>query len=264
MSRSLSMGSTQFAAVFSLLVVLVIIPPAATRAAGSATCPDEQSPGYRAYLPDCRAYELVTPPYKEGISPTPFGTGITGISADGEQVLMESIAGFAGLESPGLLGGSYRLARAADGWTPSPLEIPLSSFPVSELKSVSPDFSKGLWFSHGAGAGEQYLSLSSGDSVTRIGPSAPPGGFKLALNFTGASPDLLHDVFTARSPRGEEEHTLWPGDPTVGERTPSLYEYVGTGNAEPMLVGVSDEHRVQHIAESTLVSNLRYGSGQRT
>jgi hypothetical protein len=265
-SRSLSVGSALFAAVCSLLLVLVIIPPAPTRAAGSATCANEQSPGFRAYLPNCRAYELVTPPYKEGYSPTSFGTGIMGVSADGEQVLMESIAGFAGLESPGLLGGNYRLARAANGWTSSPLEIPLSGFPVSELQSVSPDFSKSLWFSHGAGAGEQYLSLSSGGSVTRIGPSAPPGGFKLALNFTGASPDLLHDVFTARSPRGEEEHTLWPGDPTVGERTPSLYEYVGTGNAEPMLVGVSDEHRVQHLAESTLVSNCGtvLGSGGDT
>jgi hypothetical protein len=237
-----------------LLLQLILLTPA-TSAAGSAACPNSQSPGFRAYLPDCRAYEMVSPVYKEAFSPVLSG-GVTGLSENGEQMLVENLGSFAGVESPGGLGANYRIERTGIGWKTAPLEIPLSRFPIYSVVSVSPDFSRGLWFATGQGGIERdvFFSPISGPLIP-IGPSAPPGGLKRALNFTGASKDLLHVIFTARSPQGEEEHTIWPGDPTTGERSLSLYEYVGTDNIEPLLVGVSDEHRVAHISESHLVSD---------
>jgi hypothetical protein len=51
--------------------------------ANQASCPNEASPGFRAYLPDCRAYEMVTPPYKSGGFVTVFKTGWSGEEALG-------------------------------------------------------------------------------------------------------------------------------------------------------------------------------------
>jgi hypothetical protein len=47
----------------ALPATLTFAPPA------DAACPNSQSPGSRTYLPECRAYELVSPAYKEGFSP---------------------------------------------------------------------------------------------------------------------------------------------------------------------------------------------------
>jgi hypothetical protein len=257
--RLLSVRFTLFAAAFLLILLQV---PAITRAAGSSvTCPNESSPGFRTYLPDCRAYELVTPPYKEGVPPTLFGSGIMAISMDGEQVLDETLASVAGLENPGLVGNSYDFKRTESGWTTSPLEIPLSKYPLYKLIGVSPDLASQLWLSHGLeGSNQEYSFSSPAVPLTLMGLAAPKGDSISALAFKGSSTDLLHAVFIAHSPQiGSEEPTLWPSDPTVGEGTPSLYEYVGTGNSEsgPILVGVKDEHRVTHIGadDSDLVSD---------
>ncbi len=51
-------------------LVLAGIPSSALASgdATSAECPaeTEASPGFRAFMPDCRAYEMVTPPYEGG------------------------------------------------------------------------------------------------------------------------------------------------------------------------------------------------------
>ena len=206
---------------------------------------------------------MVSPAYQEGFPLVIAGSGVMGLAADGEHVLVETLGSFAELEGVGALEATYEIRREAAGWESIPLEAPLSKFPRHDVMSVSPDFSGSLWSSNIPGQliPELYFTPAGG-SLTLMGPSAPPDAQSPALNFTGASNDLLHAVFTAASPQGEEEHRIWPGDPTLDGRRPSLYEYVGTGNIEPELVGVSDEHRVAHISESHLISDCGTVLGQ--
>lgn len=68
------MGRGKCIGVFGWVLVVLVVAAAAPSAALSAgdanraVCPaeTESSPGFRSYMPDCRAFELVTPPYKEG------------------------------------------------------------------------------------------------------------------------------------------------------------------------------------------------------
>jgi len=66
-----------------------------------ASCPfeTEASPGFRSFLPDCRAYELVTPPYTGGQYVLSELEAPPPVSADGEHVLGFALAGFAGAEN---------------------------------------------------------------------------------------------------------------------------------------------------------------------
>src|ERR1700689_1822407 len=87
----------------------------------------EASPGFRFYLPDCRAYEMVTPPYKEG--------GIVldeqgAISADGSRVIVGAGGAFSGAGNYSYSpernpdASIYEFVRGAGGWLSSPLTPP--------------------------------------------------------------------------------------------------------------------------------------------
>ncbi len=239
------------------LLVGVLGGPRVAVGMGSSGCPNEASPGFRTYLPECRAYEMVTPPYKEG-----FPINGDAVSAEGSQLLVESLGNFLTPEGrlpegTGILGHFYRIARTEAGWESAPLDAPSSRFPEFAVLSMSPDFASSLWLASvpGQSSADVYLDPPSGP-LTHVGPGAPPGVAELALTYLGASENLSHDLFAVHSPNvGLEENRLWPGDTTFSEVRPSLYEYAGVGNVEPSLVGVSDEQRVAHIPESHLISD---------
>jgi hypothetical protein len=198
-----------------------------------ADCPNEElraSLGSQV-LPDCRAYELVTPSYEEGAAPAPLA-----VSEDGAHVVFSSLGAFDAVEGDtiGKEGGFYLSSRTPSGWTTAPIEPPLSIYQDALfLYDFSADFSGSLW---GLGTRAQpqavvelYLRTPTGAFV-KIGP--PTANLEVSNFFTvsyaGASLDLSHVVF-ASAP--------WPFDHTVSGGT--LYEYVGTGHTSPLLVGVS-------------------------
>jgi DNA-binding beta-propeller fold protein YncE len=105
-----------------------------TESAAQASCPNEQERGgFSAVLPDCRAYELVTPPSKTSAQPdhvhefSPFPAGGFGgnyAADDGERFAYVSNEVMAGSQSAGL---QFVATRGADGWSTED-EIPLQPY----------------------------------------------------------------------------------------------------------------------------------------
>ncbi len=225
-------------------------------AALAEACPNEAyRVGPSASLPDCRAYEMVTPPYKEG-----YPVDVGPLAADGTSLVAESFGTFAGVEANNEIDDNgnlyssassyYELARGSSGWTVAPISLPQSRFPVALPADYTADLASSLWLAstptqalHAVNPykilGDFYLREPGGATVD-VGPLYPPSAEPELFGqddffYDGASGDLSHILFTMYN-------NHWPGDPTpngVGNEHPSLYEYSGTGNTAPSLVGVS-------------------------
>jgi hypothetical protein len=233
----------------------------------SAFAQTEASPGFRSELPDCRAYEMITPPYKGGwvahglqYSPPP-------VSPDGSHLIGLDFAGFAGtenLEQGGAqFGATYEFSRTPSGWTTEALVPPASLSARSEFLGASSDLTRSLWqLLVQSKEGEEPkeilgFKLAVRDAgpggtprFTDVGPSArpgSPGGLNQGGSVAGASGDLQHILISVPSEGGQ----LFPGDTTL-EGDTSLYEYSGTGNTEPALVGVRNPEALKgtpHVNE---------------
>lgn len=204
-------------------------------------------------LPDCRAYELTDPSYKEGF---PI-SGVFGISADGSRMIVGSFGSIAGTKAdqfgqPNAAGVPYGLERSGSGWTTSPISPSPARFPQQEFVGMSGDLSRSVWTvrepSESIYARDLYMREPDG-SFVKIGPMVPPSvtgpiaGYYPSpvleeLDVVGMSNDASHVLFTSSAPFARGADFLWPGDTTSA--TYSLYEYVGTGESRPSLVGVSD------------------------
>jgi hypothetical protein len=235
---------------------------------------------YSMQLPDCRAYEQVTPPFKsfDNVIRERVGLGIASteaISSSGTPVLERSVPlfGHAGADED-TNGTFYELERAASGWNATSLTEAASIFPISHWELASQtDAAVGLWSAASASqpidAEDLYLREADGAYVD-IGPIAPPAategpphgaepttnGILVERNrVVGASADMSDVVFQRSSPTvpshapfSQTSSPLWPGDHTlIGElgELPSLYEYVGSGHTGeggdvPALVGVDN------------------------
>jgi hypothetical protein len=232
---------------------------AASGDANEAVCANEALAGFEEYLPDCRAYELVTPPFADG-----FRTETVAMSEDGSRMLTRSLGAFAGTQSDGEdQGGAYEFTRSATGWEASAISPPASLYPANEFFAASANLDKSLWALHtpsqSIATEDLYLREPNGLFV-EIGPMLPPsatagppaGGSQNFLelahyDYAGASSDLAHVLFEIVAPA-----PLWPGDATRGEH--SLYEYVGTGNRQPALVGVAGDGALISECETALGS----------
>jgi hypothetical protein len=223
------------------------------QAVAADSCPNaDLRTGASAALPDCRAYELVTPAFKFGANFGPVR------AADSSHVQFSSIGGFNGAgDDQGTEGSDYVAARGPAGWSSVPVDPPAAEFEnganlraASPLEDVSRDFSKELVVGTPATSKpldkRLYLRHQDG-SLTEIGPVFPPeaiaswtesrGDFT-GLHYEGGSADLSHVVFEINAGQGATTHFLWPGDTAV--QNASLYEYVGTGGGAPRLVGVDN------------------------
>ena len=126
-----------------------------TEAAGEGRCPNEQfRTDFSGSLPDCRAYELVTPPQTDAGEPDvkEKGRGQTfsenNASSDGDRMSYFSLSSFPGSQAEGK---SYLATRGSNGWS-SESEIPPQSgyyqlgCPVfgTAMPSYSTDLSMGV------------------------------------------------------------------------------------------------------------------------
>jgi hypothetical protein len=225
----------------------------ATTASGES-CANEALVGFAGVLPDCRAYEMVTPSYQNAGLARSSSAEAPPISANGEHVIASNLGGFAGTGNDEQineqLGAIYEFSRTPTGWVTEPLDPPASRVSEATFQTASADLSKSLWrFPVGVVAGEEDREVNTesqefevregaGPSArfVNVGPADSPSAPEKPnfLSFKGASSDLSHVVFTVET---EDVQTLWPGDSTEAEE-PSLYQYIGTGNREPTLVAV--------------------------
>jgi hypothetical protein len=255
MSKSLSRCATALASAlcFALATVLLALPASVL----AETCPNEQfRTGPSANLPDCRAYELVTPPFKEAaLAPlrSQFGLhGFASMSADGLHVVVNSLGNF-GDAHASLGANSYELTRAGSGWSETNVDLPASQFPASAIIHATPDFGA---FLYEARTTEQSLKakdfwIREADGALRdLGPFEPPSstlgppgtGFGVVDtggqggSFKGASVDLSHVVFETASVTSITNgypDVSWPGDAPG-----NLYQYTAGQSGPPVLVGV--------------------------
>jgi hypothetical protein len=228
--------------VASLLAMLAVALGSTAASAIADECPNAvlRVQSNSTHLPDCRAYELVNNPFKEGFAPN-----IDGYTDDGA-VSYTSSGNFAdnGLGAPG---NQYLATRSSTGWkttASSPSGPAYLTKPAGAAEEISADLRSSIWLMRRA---EQpgnvldfYLRGPDG-AFTRIGPSANPATLPSVppspnptnvpeVNPVGESADLSHVLFTIL--------TQDAYDPVAG--TTNLYEYVGTGNARPRLVGVDN------------------------
>jgi hypothetical protein len=211
--------------------------------ANRAACPraSEESAGFRSFLPDCRTYEMVTPPYKQGEA-----VHFNGLAAGGEALFGWTLASLA--ETKGApqsrlsVGAEYGFLRGPGGWTPVALTPPNPEFRGAvSFEGIAPDGDAALFKMPAAPVGNDHFYLRRLDgALADVGPATPPadgpaqepaaaGPAPGASGLAGASADMSHVVFSVSPPWG------WPGAAPGG---PSLYEYSATGNAEPTMVAV--------------------------
>jgi hypothetical protein len=193
-------------------------------------------------LPDGRAYEMVTPPFKNAeLIEEPFLGYGPAISEDGEAFAAFSIQCFAESQScvaaRNTLGEPYLFARGASGWGTTPWAPPASQYTTSTAWMVDPNTGFALFSIPTAPAGEDdWYARSPGGTFTDIGPLTQPSEGAVGvspLRTVRATGNLSHVVWEIGS-----EAPLWSFDESR-EKTSSVYEYVGTGNTHPQLVGVT-------------------------
>lgn len=254
-------GAWRIASLASAVRMTVVLPTALLSmiiwtASGSASalaveCPVASPPKF-----DCRAYELVSPAYTQGFPVEPRA-----ISKDGSQMLVHSLGSFGGLKNVGgTIGQPYDLVRTQAGWTPVPFDASFSQFSNYDVEALSPTFENSIWYASSPALpppGDVYRgSPASPLTLAAVGPEEPPNVAEEPLSLVGASADLSRAVFLEFSPnQSGGVGGLWPGDTTTSGGLPSLYEYTGTENREPRLVGVSDEHENEEIKASHLIGD---------
>jgi hypothetical protein len=192
-------------------------------------------------LPDGRAYEMVTPPRKNGASlGVVFPGTFTDVAEDGSRVIVPSIQCFG--DSVGCNGDRYTqgdpfaFTRTSGGWVVTPLAPSASQFNVNNSWMYSADADTALFSVPASSGSERILARQPDGLFLNIGPMLI-GGAEFSPGAKQATADLSHVVYAGPVP----------------------YEYVGSGNAAPVLVGVSGG-----VGSTDLIGECgaRLGNGQ--
>jgi WD40-like Beta Propeller Repeat len=221
--------------------------------AAAEECPNAAfRTGPSAHLPDCRAYELVTPPFKNNGFVEMVSRG-----PEGSPMVVNIGSATAGTEAfpnaePFSTGPAvyYSITRTASGWATVPQELPASEFSPATTGFTDRDGESlggqdAVYRARRVGQPGNSLGLfmrrpdrsivEVGQALPPTAPSDTPRGLaeEVRLKSAGVSADGSRTFF-------ELGADFWPGDGTQAS-LPSLYEYLGVENTgPPLLVGVGD------------------------
>jgi hypothetical protein len=195
-------------------------------------------------LPDCRAYEMVTPPDKKGATVDVLFNGVPPMVAQsGSRVFTPALQCFGGALSCNAIRGqegvTYEFARTSAGWATTPLTPPATRFTAAEMRIQNPDSAyQMLSVSQPANPpaqGREWLyGLGPEGALAPIGPTAEGVGPVLGHNSVFgalATADLSHVVFSA-------DANPWPAFDQSEPLATSTYEYAGAAE-HPFLVAVT-------------------------
>jgi DNA-binding beta-propeller fold protein YncE len=196
-------------------------------------------------LPDCRAYELVTPAEKNGslIGGVLFGIRVPRIGPDGSSLISPAVQCLAATPSciahRGSEGELYDFARSAAGWQTVPLAPSATALQTHTWLSTAAGSGQTLIAGPAPISGLETLYVRETQGALRaIGPlgdkptaSGVLPGFEAMTHTVQSTGDFSRIVYAMNRPAW----TFDPGEP----ETPSLYEYGPTSGEEPELVGVS-------------------------
>jgi len=218
-----AVGALAVAATTGLIALGLSAPSAlaADNCANAAVRAQTSSTG----LPDCRGYEMVSSPYKQGFMVEDIDLRFT----DDGVLSYGSLGTFAGNPLSVLL-NRYHATRSAAGWVTTSVAIPGETYDLKETGATSgesADLRLSLWrvtARRGVpGDVPGYYLRGPDGAITYVGDTGlyvgDPG-----LGVAGFTPDLSHVVYTA--------------GPTP------LYEHVGTGNGFPRTVSVDNDGQV--------------------
>jgi hypothetical protein len=208
-------------------------------------CPNEAfRTGFSAHLPDCRAYEMVSPAYKEG-----YGVEqLEAVSPNGETAVFGSPGTFSGAPSGLTLNlntKAYISRRGPSGWSTASLRPPasLTSEVVDSAQELSPSLEStvllaalGPNFEASDQEATQEELLFHDTSAPDVAANWAVGGPVLEtlqkkhfeLKYAGGSADLCH--FVGRLGNDGEEPLL-PGVSGTSEQR--IYEVDRGCNGEP-------------------------------
>ncbi len=236
------------AVAIATLVLLFAAGTSVPRAAADAGCPngDLRDLQNSTFLPDCRAYEQVTPTDKAEQGAGRVGVGENNalqaqVAADGQTASFFSFGGFADTVAGN---PNYLATRGATDWSSHSIIPPqspnTSSGGVTAIACkagyvlFSPDLARGILIdgqNQKPGCGTDSPALVPGEpagfpnlfvrdntnGTYQLVTPSPVSGNPNTPNFEGASPDLTHVVF-------REQARLTPDSPS-GVR--NLYEWSG-------------------------------------
>jgi WD40-like Beta Propeller Repeat len=195
---------------------------------GSESCPNEQLRAEQPYgleLPDCRAYEMVSPADTNGGNAVEPGETARA-SVSGNAIAFRSLVAYAGAVGSPIV-TNFVARRGAGGWSTQSISPPeyapkLSQFDPYSALALTPELSEGLTYSD--------VPLTS---------EAPAGYYETYLaNFGTGSYQLVSNDPSLTGPGHQEEYTY--GDPwafaVVGTSTDlSHVVFIGTGKGSEAL-----------------------------
>ncbi len=250
--RSRRLLDGRAAALAVLLAATVTTLGSATAPAMADDCPNAavRAQNNSTNLPDCRAYELVTPPFKEGFGPL----GPTFSNSGG--LTFASVGNFAG-NGLGSIINRYVANRTPTGWVTT-AHNPSGPVYAGAVGAVaeSAELRSSLWEMRRSEETTETIDfyVRGPDGVfTRIGPTRNPATLPpstagsagvFGTELEGASADLSHLIFPLA---GADSY---PGGASDG----NLYEYPGDAPGVPRLVGVDNDDQ--------LISGCRVDAGE--